>query len=130
MTSIAPPAAHRRNPAPPAYGPVLGSPRTSAVLSFRRLLAVAAVYWLYVTISDILYAQSLRVGFGQMTSAVLFMPWDVRLFQHLALFPLLLGCLWLSLRLGWEPLWRAVPLQLLLAFVFSVAAAPALWMAE
>jgi hypothetical protein len=91
---------------------------------------VAAIYWLYVTVSDILYAHSLRVGFGQITSVQLFLPWDVRLFQHLALFPLLVGCLWLSLRRGWQPLWRAIPVQVLLAACFAVAAAPALWFGE
>ncbi len=103
---------------------------TRARLSFRQLLAVASVYWLYVTVSDILYANSLRAGFSQMTTAQLFVPWDIRLLQHLILFPALLGCLWLSLRLGWKPLWRALPVQLLLAATFSVAAAPALWVGE
>src|SRR5262249_1934437 len=94
------------------------------------LVAVAATFWLYVTVSDILYAQSLRVGFSEITTAELFVPWNIRLFQHLALFPALLGCLWLSLRAGWKPLWRAVPLQLLLAICFAIAAAPALWFGE
>ena len=101
-----------------------------AGLSFRQLLAVTSVYWLYVTVSDILYANSLRVGFSQITTAQLFVPWDIRLLQHLILFPALLGCLWLSLRWGWKPLWRALPAQLVLAAVFSVAAAPALWLGE
>jgi hypothetical protein len=107
-------------------------PTTSsrAALSFRQLLAVASIYWLYVAVSDILYANSLRVGFSQMTTAQLFVPWDIRLLQHLILFPALLGCLWLSLRWGWKPLWRALPVQLLLAAVFSVVAAPALWVGE
>jgi hypothetical protein len=109
-----------------------GSPafRAPAALSFRRLLTVASIYWLYVTVSNILYAHSLRVGFSQITNVVLFLPWDARLAQHLTLFPLLVGCLWLSLRQGWQPLWRAVPVQLLLAIGFAVAAAPALWFGE
>jgi hypothetical protein len=113
-----------------------GLPRPSspfsapAALSFRRLLTVAAMYWVYVTVSDILYAHSLRVGFGEVTKLQLFLPWDARLLQHVALFPALIGCLWLSLRQGWRPLWRAVPLQLLLAMCFAVVAAPALWLGE
>ncbi len=91
---------------------------------------MAAIYWLYVTVSDILYAQSLRVGFGEVTPVTLFLPWDARLCQHLALFPALVGCLWLSLRQGWLPVWRAVPVQLLLAVAFAVAASPALWLGE
>ena len=54
----------------------------------------------------------------------------MRLFQHVALFPALAGCLWLSLRQGWRPAWRAVPLQVLLGATFAVAAAPALWVGE
>ena len=99
-------------------------------LSFRKLLAVTAIYWVYVTLSNILYAQSLRVGFSEVTKAELFVSWDVRLFQHLALFPALVACLWLSLRAGWKPLWRALPLQWLLALCFAVAAAPALLVGE
>lgn len=99
-------------------------------LSFRRLLTVTAVYWLYVTLSNILYAQSLRVGFSEVTSAELFVSWHMRLFQHLVLFPALVGCLWLSLRRGWMPLWRSVPLQLALAIGFAVIAAPALVVGE
>jgi Histidine kinase len=115
--------AHRLVPRVPAATEPAG-------LSFRQLLAVASVYWLYVTVSDILYANSLRVGFSQITSAQLFVPWDIRLLQHLILFPALIGCLWLSLRWGWRPLWRALPVQLPLAALFSVAAAPALWLGE
>ena len=106
---------------------MVGAP---AVLNLKRLLTVAAIYWLYVTVSDILYANSLRVGFSEVTTAQLFLPWDARLFQHLLLFPALAGCLWLSLRQGWKPLWRAVPLQVILAMSFAVVAAPALWVGE
>jgi hypothetical protein len=102
----------------------------SHVLGLRRLVTVAAIYWVYVTLSNILYAQSLRAGFSEVTKAELFVSWDVRLFQHLALFPALVACLWLSLRAGWKPLWRALPLQWLLALCFAVAAAPALLVGE
>ena len=118
--------------APSVFGlpPYPRALRTPAALGFRRLLTVATIYWLYVTVSDILYAHSLRVGFGEVTTVELFLPWNMRLFQHVALFPALVGCLWLSLRQGWQPLWRAVPVQLLLALGFAVTAAPALWTGE
>src|SRR4051812_3494199 len=83
-----------RAPLRPAAAPG-ASFRAPAPLSFRRLLAIAAIYWVYVTVSDILYANSLRVGFGEVTNIVLFLPWDARLFQHVLLFPVLIGCLWL-----------------------------------
>src|SRR5579862_8237069 len=105
-------AAERTAPVPPV------------TLSFKGLLAVAAIYWLYVTVSDTLYAHSLSVGFGAITKIELFVPWSTRVLQHLILFPVLCGCLWLSLRRGWRPLWLAVPLQVLLAALFAVMAAP------
>jgi hypothetical protein len=132
MSPDEPQPAPTRAAAARAHRLVPRAPTTTsrAGLSFRQLFAVASIYWLYVTVSDILYANSLRAGFSQMTTAQLFVPWDIRLLQHLILFPALLGCLWLSLRWGWKPLWRALPVQLLLAAVFSVAAAPALWFGE
>jgi hypothetical protein len=99
-------------------------------LSLKSLLAVAAIYWGYVTVSDILYANSLRAGFTQFTTAELFVPWNARLIQHLILFPVLVGCLCVSLRQGWRPLWLKLPLQALLAAAFAVVAAPALWLGE
>jgi Histidine kinase len=107
-----------------------GSVAAPLRLSLKTLLAVAAIYWLYVTASDILYANSLRAGFSERTTVELFVPWNTRLLQHLILFPVLVGCLWLSLRRGWRPVWLAAPLQIFLATLFSVSAAPALWLAE
>src|ERR1700704_1803564 len=109
MPSTKEPTSQTAAVVPQAYSPPdRGSSFPSPIaLSFRRLLTVAAIYWLYVTVSDILYAQSLRVGFGEVPSVTLFLPWDARLCQHLALFPALVACLWLSLRQGWRPLWRA-----------------------
>lgn len=94
------------------------------------ILAVAAIYWSYVTVSDILYAHSLSIGFSTLTTAKLLSPWTARAFQHAALFPVLASCMWLSLRAGWQPLWRAIPIQLLLAGAFAAAGAPALWLGE
>jgi hypothetical protein len=42
------------------------------------------------------------------------------------LYPALIGGLWLSRRIGWQPLWRAVPLQLLCGLFFSALANPAM----
>src|SRR2546423_911662 len=49
-----------------------------------------------------------------------------RLIQHLLLYPLFLLSMWRSLRTGWRPLWRTVPIQLLCALGFAVLASPAL----
>ena len=98
-------------------------------IELPRLLTVAAIYWLYVTVSDILYAHSLRVGFGQVTTVSCFSRGMRVCSNTWRCFPPW-SCLWLSLRRGWQPIWRAVPLQLLLAACFAVAAAPALWVGE
>ncbi|HEY0766759.1 MAG TPA: histidine kinase, partial [Steroidobacteraceae bacterium] len=50
--------------------------------------------------------------------------------QHLLLYPLFVLCMWRSLRTGWRPLWRAVPIQLLCALGFAVLAAPCLVVGE
>jgi hypothetical protein len=55
-----------------------------------------------------------------------FARWDARILQHVFLYPLFILAMRGSLRTGWQPLWRALPLQLLLAFAFAALAAPAL----
>jgi hypothetical protein len=62
--------------------------------------------------------------------ADVFAPWNARLVQHALLFPALIGCLWVSRRIGWQPLWRAAPLQLLCGVFFSALANPAMDIAE
>ena len=93
-------------------------------------LAIVAGYWSYVTLSNVLYASSLRTGFAAMTTAQLFAAPSVRIVQHAILFPALLLCYLASLRIGWRPLWRTVPLQLLLGAVFGVLARPTLELAH
>ena len=105
--------------------------RAPAALSFPRLLTVAGIYWLYVTVSYISYAHSLRVGFGQTTTVSRFSrgmrvcsstwrcsrPWS----DACGLGP--------RSRVAADLAGRAAP-QLLLAACFAVAAAPALWVGE
>jgi len=43
-----------------------------------------------------------------------FASWDARLVQHLLLYPLLIGCMLLSIRIGWQSAWRTWPLQVLM----------------
>ena len=38
-----------------------------------------------------------------------FAPYCARLLQHLFLYPVLLGCVWASLRIGWQSMWRKLP---------------------
>jgi hypothetical protein len=99
-------------------------------LSLRQFLGIACLFWVYVTLSNILYAYSMRTGIARMTSGSVFAPWDARLLQHILLLPVLLVSFWASLRIQWRPLLVALPLQLILGTVFSALAYPAMIVAE
>jgi hypothetical protein len=94
------------------------------------LFGVLTAFWVYVALSNVLYGVSMQAVLASMQAGHVFAPWDARLLQHVMLYPVLLGCVWASLRLGWQPLWRAAPLQLLCALAFSILASPALMLSE
>jgi hypothetical protein len=97
----------------------------------RQHLAILTAFWIYVAFSNVLYANSMQASLAMMPGEIhFFAPWGARLLQHALLYPALLCCVWVSLRVGWEPLWRKVPTQLLLGIVFSMLAAPALMLGE
>jgi signal transduction histidine kinase len=113
----------------------IGTPESSARrfaggLSLRQFLGITCLFWVYVTLSNILYAYSMRTGMARMTNFPLFAPWDARLFQHLLLLPVVLVSFWASLRIQWRPLMVALPLQLILGTVFSAVAYPAMLVSE
>jgi hypothetical protein len=95
----------------------------------RPLLLLVTVFWIYVALSDVLYANQLQSGLTAL-HVDLFAPWQARLLQHLLLYPVLLGCVWASLRMGWQPILRRLPLQALLAVGFAILAEPALWLGD
>jgi len=96
----------------------------------RSLLIILTFYWMYVAFSNVLYANSMQKTLSEMSGGhMFFAPWNARLLQHLFLYPVLLGSVWASLRTGWQPL-RRVPVQLLLALVFSMLGQPALSLGE
>ncbi|HEY4444292.1 MAG TPA: histidine kinase [Steroidobacteraceae bacterium] len=99
-------------------------------LSLRQFLGIACLFWVYVALSNILYAYSMRIGIARMTSGSVFAPWDARLLQHVLLLPVLLVSFWASLRIQWRPLLIALPLQVILGVVFSALAYPAMIVAE
>src|SRR5216683_5589791 len=104
--------------------------RFAGGLSLRQFLGIACLFWVYVALSNILYAYSMRIGTARMTNFPLFAPWDARLLQHLLLLPAVLVSFWASLRIQWRPLVIALPLQLILGTVFSAVAYPAMILAE
>jgi sensor histidine kinase YesM len=89
-------------------------------LSRRRVLALASLFWAYVTLTDIVYHEAMRIELSEMTGIVVFFPWQYRLMQHVLMLPLLLLCYATAVRLGWRPAGQRVPQQLALALGFSL----------
>jgi hypothetical protein len=106
------------------------SRRFAGGLSRRQFLGITGLFWVYVALSNILYAYSMRIGMSRMTNVSLFAAWDARLLQHLILLPVMLVSFWASLRIQWRPLLIALPLQLVLGTVFAAVAYPAMLMSE
>src|ERR1700716_1470485 len=100
-----------------------------ALAAGRRLwphLAGLTAFWIYVALSNVMSANNMQASLSSMKIEHVFAPWDARLIQHLLLYPLFLLSMWRSLRTGWRPLWKTVPIQLLCAVGFAVLASPAL----
>jgi hypothetical protein len=91
------------------------------------LFGVLSVYWCYVALSNVLYAHTMQ---ATITEQMVFAPPLPRLLQHAFLYPLLIGGVWLSLRVGWQPAWRAAPIQVLLGLVFAVCSRPLLLLGD
>jgi hypothetical protein len=98
--------------------------------SFKPLLGVLTVFWVYVTLSNIMYANNMQASLSTMKVEHVFAAWDARVVQHIVLYPLFILCMRRSLRTGWQPMWRAVPLQLVCALGFAILASPALVLGE
>jgi hypothetical protein len=114
----------RRESAPAAAG------THAARRSFRPLLGLLTAFWIYVALSNLMYANSMQASLTVMNIHNVFAPWDARIIQHLVLYPLFILSMRGALRTGWQPLWRALPLQLLCALGFAVLASPALVLGE
>jgi hypothetical protein len=104
--------------------------RFAGGLTRFQFLGITGLFWVYVTLSNILYAYSMRTGMARVTNVSLFVAWDARLLQHVMLLPVLLVSFWASLRIQWRPLLLALPLQLILGVVFAALAYPAIIVAQ
>jgi hypothetical protein len=98
--------------------------------SFRPVLGVLTAFWIYVALSNVMYANSMQASLSSMNVEHVFAAWDARLLQHLLLYPVFIFCMWASLRIGWQRLWRALPLQIVCALGFAVLASPTLVFGE
>jgi hypothetical protein len=106
------------------------SDSVSSGLKFWPLLAILTTFWVYVTLSNVLYATSMQASLASMSPGHYFAPWDARVLQHLFLYPVLILCVLGSVRVGWTPMWRTVPLQIGMGLFFSFLASPAMELAQ
>ena len=105
-------------------------PVYAGALRRSQFFAIVCAFWIYVTISDVLYAYSMRTGITRENFVPLFAPWDARVLQHVPAAALsLLVSFWASLRIQWRPLLLAIPLQILLGTCFAAIAYPAMMVA-
>lgn len=91
----------------------------SEAMRWRTFLSISLLFWGYVALSNVLYAHSFSITLAATAADDLFAPWRQRVLQHLILLGPLLVCFWASLRIGWAPLWRALPIQAALALGFA-----------
>jgi hypothetical protein len=83
-----------------------------------------------VTVSNVLYAHNMSLSLDPGDKQHLFAAWPARSLQHLLLYPVLLLCVELSMRIGWRPWPQRAPLQAVLALVFALLASPLLGVSE
>jgi len=106
------------------------APTDRARLGTLAQLGVLTAFWVYVTASNVLYADNMSLYLDPGGKQNLFAAWPARSLQHLLLYPVLLLCVQLALRIGWRPLPRRAPLQAILALVFALLASPLLGVSE
>ncbi len=104
--------------------------RFAGGLTRPQFLGMVCLFWVYVTLSNLLYGYSMRVSIARVTDAMVFASWDIRLLQHVLLLPMLLVSFWASLKVQWRPILIALPLQVILGAVFAAMAYPVMTLAE
>src|SRR5450631_2614821 len=111
-------------------GSAQSSQRFAGGLTQTQFLGIVCLFWVYVTVSNLLYGYSMSNGIARVTDATVFARWDTRLLQHLLLLPMLLVSFWASLKVQWRPILIALPLQLILGAVFSALSFPVLILSQ
>src|SRR6204780_3974414 len=106
------------------------SQRFAGGVSQIQFLAIVCLFWVYVTVSNLLYGYSMNAGIARVTNVTVFASWDIRLMQHLLLLPMLLVSFWASLKVQWRPILIALPLQVILGAVFSAMAWPVMILSQ
>jgi two-component system, LytTR family, sensor kinase len=111
-------------------GSAQSSQRFAGGLTQMQFLGIVCLFWVYVTVSNLLYGYSMSNGIARITNVEVFAAWDTRLLQHILLLPMLLVSFWASLKVQWRPILIALPLQLILGAVFSAMAYPVMILSE
>ncbi|HMI75270.1 MAG TPA: histidine kinase [Steroidobacteraceae bacterium] len=111
-------------------GSAQSSQRFAGGLTQTQFLGIVCLFWVYVTVSNLLYGYSMSNGIARVTNVMVFATWDTRLLQHVLLLPMLLVSFWASLKVQWRPILIALPLQLILGAVFSAMAYPVMILSE
>jgi hypothetical protein len=111
-------------------GSAQSSQRFAGGLSQIQFLGIVCLFWVYVTVSNLLYGYSMSAGIARVTNVTVFATWDTRLMQHLLLLPMLLVSFWASLKVQWRPILIALPLQVILGAVFSAMAWPVMILSQ
>jgi sensor histidine kinase YesM len=86
----------------------------------RNVIKLTSLFWAYITVTDIVFHEAMRIELREMTSIMVFYPWQFRLVQHALILPVLLLCYLTAARIGWKPARRRVPQQLALGLGFSL----------
>jgi hypothetical protein len=103
---------------------------TAARSTMWPQLGILTAFWVYVMLSNVLYARSMSATLDPTGSGHFFASWQSRVLQHVMLYPVLIACVWASRRIGWRPAWRTWPPQVLLAVTFSALGSPFLVLSE
>ena len=64
--------------------------RFAGGLTRGQFLAIVCLFWVYVTLSNLLYGYSMRSGIAHLTTVEVFAAWDQRLLQHVLLLPMVM----------------------------------------
>lgn len=110
--------------APPARDEFVNS------LPRGQFLLIVVLFWMYVTLSNLLYAEAMSIAFSSDVDSRVFAPWHSRLLQHLLLLPFAIAAYAWAMRIGFSPWWKTLPLQLVPATLLCMLARPALLLAE
>jgi hypothetical protein len=101
--------------------------RDDQAMTAGQVFVLTYIYWLYVTATDVVYAEAMRIYVADFTKEWVFYPWQHRILQHILMFPLLVLCYGTAMHLGWRPVWRRAAVQFLMALGFSLSM---YWMAR